>query len=178
MRISVTTIVFLLCVSVSATSAEIESAFSSEELEVARFWEDMGPVLREQGIAAYAKRYHDDFRHWDIQGSGRLGNKESAAKFWGKFHEDGHRITCTYVRPVTVDVFGDISVARLIYEQTDQYADGKESTGLWRMVAVFKRMGDSWQVLGTNLVATEHAADVEEGYHLHCPGEESPHKDL
>ena len=178
MHISLTTIMLILCVSVSATSAEIESAFSSEELEIAKFWEDMGPVLRDEGVAAYAERYHDDFRHWDIQGSGRLSNKESAAKFWGKFHEDGHRITCTHVRPVTIDVFGDISVARLIYEQTDQYADGKESTGLWRMVAVFKRNGDSWQVLGTNLVATEPAADDEEGYHLHCPGEREPHKDL
>ena len=178
MRIPVTTIVLLLCVPVSATPAEIESVFNSEELEIAKFWEDMGPVLREEGVSVYAERYHDDFRHWDIQGSGRLGTKASAAKFWGKFHEDGHRITCTYVRPVTVDVFGDISVARLIYEQTDRYADGNESTGLWRMVAVFKRMGDSWQVLGTNLVATEPAADDEEGYHLHCPDEELPHKDL
>ena len=178
MRISLTMIMLMLCVSAPATSAETESTFSSEELEIAKFWEDMGPVLRDEGVAAYAERYHDDFRHWDIQGSGRLGSKESAAKFWGKFHEDGHRITCTHVRPVTVDVFGDISVARLIYEQTDQYADGKESTGLWRMVAVFKRNGDSWQVLGTNLVATEPADDDAEGYHLHCPGERQPHKDF
>lgn len=169
MRISLTTILLMLCVSVSATSAETNSAFNAEELEIAKFWEDMGPVLRDEGIAAYVERYHDDFRHWDIQGSGRLGNKESAAKVWGKFHENGHRITCTHVRPVTVDVFGEISVARLIYEQTDQYADGKTSTGLWRMVAVFKRNGDGWQVLGTNLVAAEPAADDEEGYHLHCP---------
>lgn len=178
MRILLTTIVLLLCVLVAEASTEVESPFSSEELEVAQFWEDMGPVLRDEGVAAYTKRYHDDFRHWDIQGSGRIGNKESAAKFWGKFHEDGHRITCTYVEPVTVDVVGDISVARLIYEQTDQYADGNESTGLWRMVAVFKRMGDSWQVLGTNLITTEPAADDDEGYHPHCPGEKSQQKEL
>ncbi len=178
MRILLTTIVLMLCMPVSAMSAETESAFSSEQLEVARFWEDMGPVLRDEGVAVYAERYHDDFRHWDIQRSGRLSDKESAAKYWGKFHEDGHRITCTHVRPVTIDIYGDIAVARLIYEQTDLYADGKVSNGLWRMVAVFKRNGDSWQVLGTNLVATEPAADGEEGYHLHCPGEQQPHKDL
>ncbi len=178
MRIALTKIVLLLCLPVSAAPAGTESAFSAEQLEIAKFWEDMGPVLRKEGVAVYAERYHDDFRHWDIQGSGRLGTKESAAKFWGKFHEDGHRITCTHVVPVTVDVFGDTAVARLIYEQTDQYADGKESTGLWRMVAVFKRSGDSWQVLGTNLVTAEPAADDEEGYHLHCPGGDSTHEDL
>ncbi len=169
MRISLTPILLMLCVSVSVASAETDFAFNAEELEVAKFWEDMGPVLRDEGIAAYVERYHDDFRHWDIQGSGRLGNKESAAKVWAKFHEDGHRITCTQVLPVTIDIFGEISVARLIYEQTDQYADGKTLTSLWRMVAVFKRNGDGWQVLGTNLVAAEPAADDEEGYHLHCP---------
>ena len=178
MRTSLATTMLMLCVSVSATSTETNSAFDSEELEVAKFWEDMGPTLRDEGIAAYVERYHDDFQHWDIEGSGKLGNKESAARAWGKFHEDGHRITCTQVRPVTIDVFGDISVARLIYEQTDRYADGRESTGLWRMVAVFKHNGKSWQVLGTNLVATEPAADDEEGYHLHCPDRELPHKDL
>ncbi len=172
MRILLTTVVLMLCVPVSATAAETESAFNSEELEIAKFWEDMGPVLRDEGVVAYAARYHDDFRHWDIQGSGRLSDKESATKMWGQFREDGHRISCTHVSPVTVDVFGDISVARLIYEQTDQYADGRESTGLWRMVAVFKHNGDGWQVLGTNVVATEPAADGEEGYHLNCPGEE------
>ena len=37
----------MLCVSVSATSAETNSAFKTEELEIAKFWEDMGPVLRD-----------------------------------------------------------------------------------------------------------------------------------
>jgi len=170
MRISLTTTVLVLCISAPAMATEERSDFSLEELEIAQFWEDMGPVLRDQGVDVYVDRYHDDFRHWDIQGSGRLGNKASAAKVWGQFHEDGHRITCTHVRPVTVDVFDDVSVARLLYEQTDQLADGETRTSLWRMVAVFKRNGDRWQVLGTNFVSAEPAAEGEEGYHLRCPG--------
>ncbi len=167
-----------LCVSISAVSKEIEPTFNSEELAIARFWQDMGPVLRDDGVDAYAKRYHESFRHWDIEGGGSFANKESAIKYWGKFHEDGHRITCSFVRPITVDVYDDVSVARLLYEQTDRYADGKESTGLWRMVAVFKRAGDTWQVLDTNMVTTEPAKDGEEGYHLHCPDNSTSQEDL
>lgn len=153
---------------ITAVSAG-EEAFTTEQLEVAKFWEDMGPTLREQGIDAYAIRYHEDFRHWDITGSGRMGTKDSAIKAWTRFHEAGHRITCTYVRPVSVDINADLAFARLEYEQTDTFADGREQTSVWRLFDVFKRFGDTWQVLESNMVEITPDTSEESNYEFHCP---------
>ena len=171
MRVLLAVWAVLLLSTVGISAAETESAFSSEELSVAAFWEAMGPTLRDEGIEAYARRYHEDFRHWDIDNSGRMATKESAIRAWSKFHEDGHRITCTHVEPITIDIVGDLAFARLLYEQTDTYADGRTSTGLWRMVDVFKRHGDTWQVLESNMVdiTPEEKETDEDAYRFHCP---------
>ena len=68
-------IVLMLTVS-SSVSAEGAQEFTEEELSVADFWRQMGPVLMEQGMGAYAIRYHEDFRHWDILGNGGFGGKQ------------------------------------------------------------------------------------------------------
>ena len=158
----------------AAQAADSETQFTPEELAVAKFWEDMGPTLRDEGVEAYAIRYHENFRHWDIQGSGRMATKESAIGYWTKFHEAGHRITCTFVKPITVDIVGDRAFARLEYEQTNQYADGRITTGVWRMFDVFERYGDTWQVLESNMIdiapkADDEPADDEKAYQFHCP---------
>lgn len=150
-----------------------DSKFTPEELEIAIFWEEMGPTLRDQGIEAYAIRYHEDFRHWDIQGSGGMGTKESAVKAWTGFHEAGHRITCTYVKPVSIDIVGERAFARLEYEQTNSNADGRISTSVWRMFDIFQRYGDTWQVLESNMVDITPKVDEDDAdadsYEFHCP---------
>ncbi len=167
---SAISLALLTLIAGSAMAGNID--FSEEELSVAEFWAQMGPTLRDQGIAAYAIRYHDDFRHWDIKGTGRFSSKESAIRYYTKFHSDGHRITCTYVKPVTIDIIDDYAIARLVYEETITFADGAMRTGVWRMVDVFKRRGDTWQVLESNMVditpGPGAAGDVE-AYEFHCP---------
>ena len=142
--------------------------FTEEELSVAKFWENMGPTLRDEGLEAYAIRYHKNFRHWDIQGTGRVGTYESAIAAWTKIHNDGHRITCTNVIPITIDIVGDQAFARLVYEQTMTFADEREpSTGLWRMFDVFQRYGDTWQVLESNMVKIDPDPDAMDQYRCH-----------
>lgn len=157
----------------SAFAEDEPSGFTREELAVAKFWEEMGPTLRDEGMDAYAIRYHEDFRHWNIQGAGGMGTKESAITFWSKFHESGNRITCTYVKPITIDITGDRAFARLEYEQTNTYADGRITTGVWRMVDIFERYGDTWQVLESNMVDIKPKADegvaATSSYVFHCP---------
>lgn len=134
---------------------EEKAEFTEEELSVAKFWKDMGVVLREEGFSLYAQRYHPEFRHWDIERTGQMGTYESAINAWFGFHEAGHRITCTNVVPVSIDIVGDLAYARLIYEQTNTLADGTTITGVWRMFDVFKRYEDTWQVLESNMVKIE-----------------------
>ncbi len=160
-------IVLMLC---ATGFADTGNEFTADELAVAKFWEDMGPTLREHGIGAYSARYHEDFRHWDLGNGGRLATKESAVKAWTRYHEGGHRITCTFVKPVGVRIMGDHAFARLIYEQTDTMADGNVTTSFWRIVGVFERKGDSWQVLDTNMLdITESVeSDPQKDYARHC----------
>ena len=154
----------------SMAAAAADAPFSDEEVAVAKFWQDMGPTLRDKGIEAYAERYHEDFRHWDIAGSGRMSTKEGAIRAWSGFHEAGHRVTCTHVEPITIDIEGDLAFARLLYEQTDTYADGRVSTSLFRMVDVFKRYGDTWQVLESNMIdITPDEGAGDDAYQFHCP---------
>lgn len=154
----------LLICSAAGLHAEDGGGFTDEELSVARFWADMGPTLRDHGIEAYARRYHENFRHWDLAGSGSMATKASAIRLWSQFHTDGHRITCTHVEPVTIDIVGGTATARLVYEQTNTMADGEVTTGIWRMVSIFQRSGDSWQVLESNMV------DVADQLpNSHCP---------
>lgn len=145
-------------------AAEPAQDFSPEELSVAQFWEDMGPTLRDEGLEAYARRYHPDFRHWDISGTGRMGTYDSAIKAWTRFHEAGHQITCTHVIPVSIDLVGDRAYARLIYEQTNTMADGELTSGVWRMFDVFKRNGDTWRVLESNMVQIEPDQEKDAAY--------------
>lgn len=169
----------LLTISLAAIASQAAATdgaqFTEEELSVATFWEQMGPTLRDEGIEAYAMRYHEDFRHWDIGGTGRIGGKESAIRAWSGFHEAGHRITCTHVEPVTIDIYGDHVFARLIYEQTDTYADGRVSAGVWHMATVFKRYGDTWQMLESNMVNITPKPDESDDnssaseYEFTCP---------
>ena len=148
---SIATLVVLCCLTAHSPDAIGEVELSSAQLEVAKFWEDMGTTLREEGFDAYARRYHEDFSHWSMDIGGEPGTKTSAVRFWGKFLADGHQITCTFVEPVTVNLYDDFAFARLVYEQTSEYADERVETGAWRMVALFAREGDSWQVLATNM---------------------------
>ncbi|MEO1243223.1 MAG: DUF4440 domain-containing protein [Pseudomonadota bacterium] len=147
--------------------------FTQEELSVAEFWEQMGPTLRDEGIEAYAIRYHEDFTHWVLDDpENRIATKENAVNAYAKYHEAGHKITCAHVEPVTVDIRGDTAIARLIYEQTDSYADGKAETNAWRMVGVFERYGDTWQALSTNMAALTTIESESAGpaaYTMTCP---------
>ena len=135
----------------------------------------MGPTLRDEGLDAYAIRYHTDFRHWDIGGTGSIATKESAISYWGKFHQEGHRITCTHVQPVTVDINDGRAFARLIYEQINNYADGRIATKAWHMVVVFRKYRKTWQVLESNMVDITPTPDAESdnsgapSYKLKCP---------
>ncbi len=145
--------------------------FSADQLSVASFWQEMGPTLRDKGIEAYARRYHEDFRHWDIQGTGRMSDKASAVRAWTRFHQAGHRITCTHVEPITIDIVGDKAFARLLYEETITFADGRVSRDLYRMVDVFQRSAGTWQVLESNMVDLAAGADtkVDDAYRFQCP---------
>ena len=147
------------------------TGFTEEELAVAKFWADMGPTLRDEGIEAYAARYHEDFRHWSLDRGGPPSDKASAIRAWSGFHEAGHRITCTHVAPVSIDIVGDRAFARLIYEQTNRLADGSVSTSLWRMVDVFQRAGDSWQVLESNMLDITPGSESASDYEFTCPRE-------
>ena len=66
-----------------------------------------------------------------------------------------------------------IAIARLEYEQTNTYADGRITTGVWRMVDIFERYGDTWQVLESNMVDIKPKADegdaATSSYVFHCP---------
>ncbi len=145
--------------------------FSADQLSVATFWQEMGPTLRDKGVDAYARRYHEDFRHWDIQGTGRMSDKDSAVRAWTRFHEAGHRITCTHVEPITIDIVDDKAFARLLYEETITFADGRVSRGLYRMVDVFQRSAETWQVLESNMVnlAAGANSDGDDAYRFQCP---------
>ena len=173
MRTNLMICIIGLCATGTTIAADTATEFSTEELAVAKFWEDMGPTLRDEGVEAYAERYHEAFRHWDIEGAGGVGNKAGAVRYWSKFHDDGHRITCTYVKPITIDIAGDTAIARLVYEQTNTYADGHTTTGVWRMVDVFQRYGDTWQVLDSNMIDIAPEDDVDDdAYQFHCPFDE------
>ena len=144
-----------------AVLADDGGAFSDEQLSVAEFWAAMGPTLRDKGIDAYASRYHDDFRHWDIGRGGQVVDKQGAVTAWGGFHRNGHRITCTHVTPISVRIFGRHAVARLLYEEEITMASGEVRVSLMRMVAVFERAGQSWQVLETNMLLVTPGKDDE-----------------
>ncbi len=150
--------------------------FTEEELAVADFWQNMGPTLREEGLEAYAVRYHEDFLHWNIGRGGRVSDKSSAISAWTNFHEAGHRITCTHVEPVTINLDGDRASARLVYEQTNTYADGRVATHVYHMSAEFVRYVDAWQVLQTNMIDVTPLDDGKgdarllSSYEFHCPG--------
>ncbi|NNE06657.1 MAG: nuclear transport factor 2 family protein [Xanthomonadales bacterium] len=168
----VTSLTTVLLISAAHVMAAVNEGgqFSDQEMSVAKFWQGMGPALRDQGMEAYAKRYHPDFRHWDITGSGRVSDHAGAVAAWSRFDEAGHVITCTHVIPVTIDIVGDLAYARLVYEQANRMADGAMTYGAWRMFDVFKRHKDSWQVLESNMVQIE--PEQEEGAQFQClPGD-------
>ncbi len=155
-----------------AVAADGSAEFTDEELAVAKFWEQMGPTLRDEGIEAYAIRYHEDFSHWVMDAPDRLATKESAVTYYGKYHDAGHRITCAHVEPISVDIRGDFAITRMIYEQTDSYADGRIETNAWRMVGVFERYNDTWQALSTNMATFDgepNQTDADTAYTMRCP---------
>lgn len=157
-----------------AEAADRTTDFTAEELAVAEFWEQMGPTLRDEGIEAYAIRYHEDFSHWVMDAPDRLATKENAVAYYGKYHDAGHRITCAHVEPISVDIRGDLAIARMIYEQTDSYTDGRVETNAWRMVGVFERYNDTWQALSTNMAAIDRETGPTDNasasnYEMICP---------
>ncbi len=147
--------VFSIGVMTSAAAEHHGDMFTDEELSVATFWEQMGPTLENQGIEAYATRYHENFRNWDAITSGGFSNRDNAVASWTRFHETGNHITCTNVIPVTIDIYDDVAFSRLVYEQEDTLSDGTVRYGVWRMVSVFLRSGDTWQALESNMIAVE-----------------------
>ena len=172
--------IFVSLVMLHATTlvlaGDIESGFTAEELSIAKFWEDMGPTLRDKGVEVYAIRYHPDFRSWGITRSGKFTTKDQVIDYYRKFHENGHRITCAHVEPVTIDIYGDHAFARLIYEETTTFKDGGVRTGVWRMVEVLRRYGDTWQLLENTMVdITERAFNAPDDeskvttYKPRCP---------
>ncbi len=168
-------LIMLAATTAPAFATASAAAFSENELAVAEFWENMGPTLRDEGVEAYAIRYHENFRHWGIGAPANISDKTSVVKYWSKFHEAGHRITCTHVDPVTIDLHGDKASARLIYEQTNTYADERVTTHVFGMVAEFARFGDTWQVLETSMIDITPETDggddaaAQSAYEFHCP---------
>ena len=84
--------------------------------------------------------------------------------------------TRTHVEPVTIDILGEHAFARLIYEETVTHANGHVTTGVWRIVELLKRYGDTWQLLENSMVSiAEMIADAggeETGtinYRARCP---------
>lgn len=161
---------YLIAASLLSVVQSDTPEFSPEETELATFWENMGPTLRDEGIEAYVERYHPDFTHWDIENTGALADRASAAAYWAGFAEAGHVISCTFVDPVTLAIVDGVGFGRLYYEQTNSYADGRVESSAYRMSLVLLREDAGWQVRETNMVRIDAASEDGAAFAFrHCP---------
>lgn len=136
-------------------------AFAQDEGEVVIAMErDLALTLKRDGFDSFASRFHKDFTLWID------GRKNARAEYLAgvaAWRADGNWATSTQMRPVSIDVFGDLALSR--YVLREDFVDGTSFVG--RFVSLARRGGRAWQVYRSSVFTiyrgpTPGAPKVEE----------------
>lgn len=116
------------------------SAHSPHEGEAVLAMErDLALVLTRDGFDAFATLFHDDFTLWI---DGRETTRAEYLPPVAAWRAAGNGAISTQMRPVSIDVFGDLALSR--YVLRENFVDGTSFVG--RFVSLARRDNGCWQV--------------------------------
>lgn len=116
------------------------SAHAQDEGEAVLAMErDLALVLSRDGFDAFAAQFHHDFTLWI---DGRESTRAEYLPPVAAWRAAGNGAIATQMRPVSVDVFGDLALSR--YVLREDFVDGTSFVG--RFVSLARRDNGCWQV--------------------------------
>lgn len=115
-----------------------------EERDVLAMERDLALVLTRDGFNAFAALFHDDFTLWI---DGRETTRAEYLPPVAAWRAAGNGAISTQMRPVSIDVFGDLALSR--YVLRENFVDGTSFVG--RFVSLARRGDGCWQVYRTTV---------------------------
>jgi ketosteroid isomerase-like protein len=134
--------VLLLLPSACLFSQEWSAAQKEVWKNVEAYWA-LDAVGNLEGFMAY---FHNDYMGWDINEPLPM-DKASVRKFIE--HDYKTEKTLVYnIKPVAINVIGNVAIADYYYTTIAKDAEGKEKTRSGRWCDILMKQGDKWVIVG------------------------------
>jgi ketosteroid isomerase-like protein len=97
-------------------------------------------------LDGFMSYFHDNYIGWDINET-LPADKATARKFIE--HEYKTNKTVLYnIKPVAINVFGNIAIVDYYYDTVGKDAEGKEKSRSGRWADIVMKQGDKWVLIG------------------------------
>jgi len=115
-----------------------------QEAAVLNMERDLALVLTRDGFDAFSAQFHDDFTLWI---DGREVARADYLPPVAAWRAAGNGAVSTRMLPVSVDIFGDLALARFVLRE--DFIDGTSFVG--RFVSLARRDNGCWRVYRSNV---------------------------
>lgn len=135
-------LVMLVCLPNALQAQEWSAAQKAVWNNVTAYW-DMFAKGDADGMLSY---FHADYQGWDMNDP-LPGNKAETEKGIKHFLKD-NSIVMYNIKPVGINVQGNVAIVHYYYEMTIMNAEGKENNTRGRWTDVLMKQGDKWLLIG------------------------------
>ena len=110
--------------------------------------EEYWRLVASGNVEDYVTLWHDDFVGWPCFSWTPVGKANVGS--WVEEIRDNHWTVAYTLRPLAVQLFGDVAVVHYAAEYIFEHGDGtSKGKGDWRKFThTWKKMADGWQIIG------------------------------
>jgi hypothetical protein len=130
------------CGRVTPPPAPVDPAADREQ--VLALEQNVALVLANQGFDAYAALFHPEYTNWS--GGDAVLDRQAYLDRVRPWYDAGNRAVATDIRPITVDIMGDLALSR--YTLREDFSDGTAFVG--RFVSLARRQEGRWRLYRTS----------------------------
>lgn len=143
-------IILLALVAVPATPA---AALTDDQEQVIAAMEHIPMLLASEEFDTFAAYFHSDFSQWFV-GNTEVRDRTAYLAAIRQWYEAGNRPVSNEVRPVSIQIRGNVAITRAFFEETSKDRLGLENTVSYWGETIFVKENGHWLQFSASLSPT------------------------
>ena len=142
-----------ILIALAAFPAAHAAPLTSDEEQVIAAMERIPMLLASEDFATFASNFHADFSQWFV-GKTEVRDRAAYLATIRQWYELGNRPVSNDVRPVSIQIQGNVAITRAFFEETSKDAIGLENTVSYWGETIFVKENGRWLQFSASLSPT------------------------
>ena len=139
-------VVAVLCLALLTSTLLFAQEWSAAQKGVWKTVEAHWKIDAQGDLEGFLSYIHPDFRGWSYQDP--LPGDKASVKRWAGHRMQREKTLLHELKPVSIQIYGDVAVVLYYYTEVVKDAEGKETTRSGRWTDVWLKQGDGWVAIG------------------------------